>query len=161
MASRSYTQQTNDLAAQKESLSSSFNKHKASARAIKAELEQSTKNRKAYETQIADIDNLIGKNEKFRADSQRSLDEIYRVQTLLEKIQGKIQSISRELNECQYEVSRRGIAGRLRDILGGMQQVPKKIESIKPSDVTKATRELLEIDERTPEVLRIAAAMQG
>ena len=101
------------------------------------------------------IDEFQSKSETLRSRSQKSLDELYGIHTVLDKTREKIRIMSQELHECRYEETRRGIALRLREALGAIQDVPKKIKSVDAIDMTKAIGELIEIDKRTEEVLQI------
>ena len=145
-----------DLETQELSLALAVSKHDASVRGMKAELARSSQNLTACSEIIKRVDWFQDKSEAFRMESQTSLNELYVVQTVLDKTREKLRIIAKELHECRYEESRRGITGRLRDILGAIQNVPQKVKSANTIDINRATRMLTEIDEKTEEVLHIA-----
>ncbi|MCJ1248896.1 hypothetical protein MMC30_006117 [Trapelia coarctata] len=120
------------------------------------ELARSSRNLDACSEAIEKVDEFQCKSEILRVESQRSLNELYVVQTVLDKTREKLRIISKELHECRYGETRRGIAGRLCDVLGAIQDVPKKVKSANAIDIGKAICELTEIDKKTGEVLQIA-----
>ena len=156
MTNSSYNEQVQDLQTQQQSLALAVSKHDASVRGMKAELSRSSQNLNACSEIIEKVDEFQRKSETFRVESQASLNELYYVQTVLDKTREKLRIISKELHECRYEESRRGIAERLRDVLATIQSVPQKVKSASMIHVKNATRMLTEIDEQTEEVLHIA-----
>lgn len=156
MVDSSYSGQVQDLQTQKQSLASTLSDHGASVRAMKAELAKSTQNLNACSKAREEVEAFDRKSRTLFAESQRKIDELCIVQIVLDKVHEKIRIISLGLHECRYEESRRGITERMRDVLRTIQDVPKDIKSANAKDISKATRELIEIDERTEEVLHIA-----
>lgn len=145
-----------DLQTQKQSLASTLSEHDASVGVMKAELAKSTQNLNACSKHREEVEAFDRKSKTLFAESQRKMDELYVVQIVLDKVHEKIRIISKGLHECRYAESRRGITERLRDVLRTIQDVPKEIKSAKAKDISKATRELTEIDEKTEEILHIA-----
>ena len=156
MATRSYNRQAQNLETEKRSLTLALSNHDASVEALKADLAKSTQNRNTINKAIKEVDTFHDKSLKFRAEAQGSLNTLYIIQTNMEKIQGKLRVISKELHECRYEASRRGISRRLQDVMSVIQDVPMEIKSASAKEIDKAVRELIQIDEKTREVLEIA-----
>lgn len=133
-----------------------LSEHDASVRVVKDKLANSTQNLNIRNKEKEEVEAFDCKNRNLLAESQRKFDELCVVQTVLDKINEKIRIMTKELHECRYEESRRGVAERLRDVMRTIQDVPKEIKSANAKHIAKAIRELTEIDEKTEEVLHIA-----
>ena len=156
MANSSYNGQAQDLETQTRSLALELSRHDASVEALKADIARSTQDRSAINKAIKEVDAYQEKSLRVRAESQGSLNTLYVIQTKMGNVQGKLRVMSKELHECRYEESRRGISRRLQDVMSVIQDVPMEIKSASAKEIDKAVRELAQIDEKTREVLEIA-----
>ena len=82
-------------------MASMLSSHTTKVQTARVKVESSRLDRKAKEDAIAEIDVCLRKSESLRAESQRALNELYVVQTVLNRTREKLRVISKELNECR------------------------------------------------------------
>lgn len=117
-------------------------------------LTTSSKNRDACNAtreKILEVQRSIG---NIRAKTQSDLNRLYIAQTKLNSVWEKLRSICNDLQECNFEESRLGMAKRLRDVMETIQAIPHEVKSAQQAEVNKAIRELMEMDDETERFLR-------
>lgn len=87
------------------------------------------------------------------------LDELLQARIVLSTTKMKIEAIASQLSECGYARTRREIAGKLREIIEGIQTAGKS-KAIQHDDggITDALGKLTQIEGRTHTVLMIMSS---
>ncbi|KAL6716621.1 hypothetical protein ACLMJK_006189 [Lecanora helva] len=152
----SCSEKVQKLERQKNSLASSLSEHQASVKALQTEVNKSIQTCEDCWIVMEEVEQYQDRIIRFRKESQKSLNELYCVQISLNKVQDNLRIISKQLHECRYEDSRRGIAKKLQDILRAIGSVPKQVKSASEMDIGRATRDLTEMDDKTAHILQIA-----
>lgn len=137
--------------------------HEASILRLRKEVLALQRRHQGCEQEIEALNGLQNHTADLRAQVQVNLDRIRETKYKLDTTQLKLSEISRELQECQFEETRRCIADKLGSVLKLIQDVPKMKNrgSIKQADIDKAARNLTDIRAQTQEVLRIARQRQS
>jgi hypothetical protein len=93
-----------------------------------------------------------------RAKVQKTLDRLRQAKMILNRIFTELEAMREQLDDCQYTKTRRDIAKKLREIVVSMQNVSGN-EILVPNQqkVTQAMQALVEIDQKTKEVLEISS----
>jgi hypothetical protein len=98
---------------------------------------------------------LLESFHKLRVEALKMKSELFSAQVLLCKLQIKLNAMVGELQECDYARTRREIASKLREIAEPLIGVSKdKRFNLEESQVAEAIAGLVEIESRTPEMLR-------
>jgi chromosome segregation ATPase len=146
----------NKLQAEQKHLTAALSSHEHSIEALESELSCLDTSRHDHAEAIALLEKLQAQTSRFRANVQENLDQARNTKLYLNKTKLKLADIIQKLHECQYEETRRGIAARLREVLTMIQSGPsQKMTTSGPEKVRKAMEYLIEIDQRTVQVVDI------
>ena len=150
-----------NLESQRENLTRKLASHEASIEALKAELATLDAERHTHAKTIKIIEELQARTGVMRREIEEKLDQLRAVQLVLHNIHTKLENIIWQLEECQYLETRKDIGGKLRSILNSICGLgDKEVLSLRGDQYAKAMCSLLEIDEKTKEVLDIARLAQ-
>jgi chromosome segregation ATPase len=151
-----YDSQVNNLRNRECELQNKLNDLRAQIKTLEASIPSLDQERLSFEQTRQSVSTLEIRCSQLREDSHTILDELLQAQVVLSSIQMKTEQIAIELSECGYCNTRREIAGRLRDIVEGIQNAGKsRTIGYERNEVADALRKLNKIERRTNTVLMI------
>lgn len=117
------------------------------------------KKRTTYTKVKEDVNRLQDRGEHLQLESQTILDELLEASMMLSRMTIKVKSIASELADCGYARTRREIAGKLREIVGGFQTSANKGRIAHDAKaVSSVVSKLVSVEGRTRQVMRIMEA---
>lgn len=96
---------------------------------------------------------------QLQQDSQTIIDGLLQARMMLTRMTFKVKAIADELANCGYARTRREVAGKPRDIVGGFQTGDNKGRiAHDPKVVSSIVSKLVAVEGRTRQVVRIMEA---
>ncbi|KAF5693953.1 calcium-independent phospholipase [Fusarium denticulatum] len=153
------SEQQEALRVQKEQHELLVQSHDSELKSLQLQMAQSGHHHDSCAHYMDQIKQIQTANLTIRQESSRAFKTLYEVQMALEKARLNIFEISQELQECQYEKTRRGMAARLDGILKNILQFPAKakLKAIDQKLIEQATGGIRAISDATAEVMAIVA----
>ncbi|KAF5576704.1 calcium-independent phospholipase [Fusarium pseudoanthophilum] len=151
------SEQQEALRVQKEQHELLVQSHDSELKSLQLQMAQSGHHHDSCAHYMDQIKQIQTANLTIRQESSRAFKTLCEVQMALEKARLNIFEISQELQECQYEKTRRGMAARLDGILKNILQFPAKakLKAIDQKLIEQATGGIRAISEATAEVMAI------
>lgn len=126
---------------------------------LELEIPELDKKRTLYTKTKEDVNQLQDRGVQLQQESQTILDELLEARMMLSRMTLKVKSIAAELADCGYARTRREIAGKLREIVGGFQTGGTKGRiAHDPKAICSVVSKLVSVEGRTRQVLRIMEA---
>ncbi|KAF5712885.1 calcium-independent phospholipase [Fusarium mundagurra] len=134
--------------------------HDSELKSLQLQMAQSGYHHDSCAHYMDQIKQIQSANLAIRQESSIAFKTLCEVQMALEKARLNIFEISQELQECQYEKTRRGMAARLDGILKNILQFPAKakLKAIDQKLIEQATGGIRAISDSTAEVMAIVVA---
>ncbi|KAG5750116.1 hypothetical protein H9Q70_007238 [Fusarium xylarioides] len=154
------SEQQEALRVQKEQHELLVQSHDSELKSLQLQMAQSGYHHDSCAHYMDQIKQIQSANLNIRQESSRAFKTLCEVQMALEKARLNIFEISQELQECQYEKTRRGMAVRLDGILKNILQFPAKakLKAIDQKLIEQATGGIRAISDATAEVMAIVVA---
>ncbi|KAF5984859.1 calcium-independent phospholipase [Fusarium bulbicola] len=151
------SEQQEALRVQKEQHELLVQSHDSELKSLQLQMAQSGYHHDSCAHYMDQIKQIQSANLTIRQESSRAFKTLCEVQMALEKARLNIFEISLELQECQYEKTRRGMAARLNGILQNILQFPAKakLKAIDQKLIEQATSGIRAISGATAEVMAI------
>ncbi|KAF5550931.1 calcium-independent phospholipase [Fusarium napiforme] len=151
------SEQQEALRVQKEQHELLVQSHDSELKSLQLQMTQSGHHHDSCAHYMDQIKQIQTANLTIRQESSRAFKTLCEVQMALEKARLNIFEISQELQECQYEKTRRGMAARLDGILKNILQFPAKakLKAIDQKLIEQATGGIRAISDATAEVMAI------
>ncbi|KAF4338524.1 hypothetical protein FBEOM_7563 [Fusarium beomiforme] len=143
------------LRVQKEQHKLLVQSHDSELRSLENQMAQSGRHHESCAYYMDQIKQIQSANLSIRRESSRAFKTLCEVQMALEKARLNIFEIAQELQECQYEKTRRGMAARLNGILQNILEFPAKakLKAIDQKLIEQATSGIRAISGATAEVM--------
>ncbi|KAF6526398.1 hypothetical protein HZS61_009442 [Fusarium oxysporum f. sp. conglutinans] len=153
------SEQQEALRVQKEQHELLVQSHDSELKSLELQMAQSGRHHDSCAYYMDQIKQIQSANLTIRQESSRAFKTLCEVQMALEKARLNIFEISQELQECQYEKTRRGMAARLNGILQNILEFPAKakLKAIDQKLIEQATSGIRAISGATAEVMAIVA----
>ncbi|KAJ9424806.1 hypothetical protein QL093DRAFT_2223289, partial [Fusarium oxysporum] len=131
--------------------------HDSELKSLELQMAQSGRHHDSCAYYMDQIKQIQSANLTIRQESSRAFKTLCEVQMALEKARLNIFEISQELQECQYEKTRRGMAARLNGILQNILEFPAKakLKAVDQKLIEQATSGIRAISGATAEVMAI------
>ncbi|KAF9768477.1 hypothetical protein IL306_014234 [Fusarium sp. DS 682] len=151
------SEQQEALRVQKEQHELLVQSHDSELKTLELQMAQSGRHHDSCAYYMDQIKQIQSANLTIRQESSRAFKTLCEVQMALEKARLNIFEISQELQECQYEKTRRGMAARLNGILQNILEFPAKakLKAIDQKLIEQATSGIRAISGATAEVMAI------
>ncbi|KAF5626597.1 calcium-independent phospholipase [Fusarium sp. NRRL 25303] len=151
------SEQQEALRVQKEEHELLVRSHDSELKSLELQMAQSGRHHDSCAYYMDQIKQIQSANLTIRQESSKAFKTLCEVQMALEKARLNIFEISQELQECQYEKTRRGMAARLNGILQNILQFPAKakLKAIDQKLIEQATSGIRAISGATAEVMAI------
>ena len=154
-----YTSQVETLRKREGDLRSQLETLRTQIESLEETIPELDQQRESFASTKSGVSALQDRCADLRGESQTILDELLQARIVLSTIKMKTEAIASQLSECGYARTRREIAGKLREIIEGIQTAGKS-EAIQYDDsgITHALGKLTRIEGRTHTVLMIMNA---
>ncbi|KAI7768795.1 hypothetical protein LZL87_000342 [Fusarium oxysporum] len=154
---KTLSEQQEALRVQKEQHELLVQSHDSELKSLELQMAQSGRHHDSCTYYMDQIKQIQSANLTIRQESSRAFKTLCEVQMALEKARLNIFEISQELQECQYEKTRRGMAARLNGILQNILEFPAKakLKAIDQKLIEQATSGIRAISGATAEVMAI------
>ncbi|KAF5700877.1 calcium-independent phospholipase [Fusarium globosum] len=151
------SEQQEALRVQKEEHELLVRDHDSELKSLELQMAQSGRHHDSCAYYMDQIKQIQSANLTIRQESSKAFKTLCEVQMALEKARLNIFEISQELQECQYEKTRRGMAARLNGILQNILQFPAKakLKAIDQKLIEQATSGIRAISGATAEVMAV------
>lgn len=154
-----YDTQVRQLQARETELLSRTVLLKSQIQSLELGIPELDKKRTTYTKVKEDVNRLQDRGEQLQLESQTILDELLEASMMLSRMTIKVKSIASELADCGYARTRREIAGKLREIVGGFQTSANKGRIAHDAKaVSSVVSKLVSVEGRTRQVMRIMEA---
>lgn len=155
---RSYGQEVSSLELQQAELNRKLANHETSIEALIGEISTLNLEHQRYTNTLRVIEELQDNTGIIRAGVQKTLDRLHQAKMILNRILTELEVMRDQLEECQYAKTRKDIAKKLRGIVVSMQNLSgNEILVINQENVAKAMQALVEIDQKTEEIVEISS----
>ncbi|KAI1030623.1 hypothetical protein LB505_004124 [Fusarium chuoi] len=157
------SEQQEALRVQKEEHGLLVQSHDSELKSLELQMAQSGRHHDSCAYYMDQIKQIQSANLTIRQESSKAFKTLCEVQMALEKARLNIFEISQELQECQYEKTRRGMAARLNGILQNILQFPAKakLKAIDQKLIEQATSGIRAISGATAEVMAIVGGINA
>ncbi|QGI61754.1 hypothetical protein CEK26_005722 [Fusarium fujikuroi] len=157
------SEQQEALRVQKEEHELLVRSHDSELKSLELQMAQSGRHHDSCAYYMDQIKQIQSANLTIRQESSKAFKTLCEVQMALEKARLNIFEISQELQECQYEKTRRGMAARLNGILQNILQFPAKakLKAIDQKLIEQATSGIRSISGATAEVMAIVGGINA